>query len=204
MRLIQLIPDMNVADQIESYLVGLQNAIAIEVDKKEPETLSEAMEYAQRVELMTTGRSQAYGRVPGMYNYSRSSSSSSNYHGGSSGDRMDLSAIRDGNEDHDFHYGNDHPPSAESSMEASLASKLDQVLSLHGMFQRGGGGGGFKRGGMRGNGPRHMHGSNPGPKGFGPELSKEELSKLFREGKCFRCKNTGHQSRNCPQVQSKN
>ena len=110
MRLIQLIPDMNLADQIESYIVGLQNDLAIEVDKKEPQTLAEAMEFAQRIELMTTGRRQAYGRVPGLYNFSRSaSSSSSNYHGGSSGDRMDLSAIRDADEAHDFHYGNEHP-----------------------------------------------------------------------------------------------
>jgi hypothetical protein len=201
MRLIQLIPDMNLADQIESYIVGLQNDLAIEVDKKEPQSLAEAMEFAQRIELMTTGRRQAYGRVPGLYNFSRSaSSSSSNYHGGSSGDRMDLSAIRDADEAHDFHYGNEHPSSSSSSssVDSTLASTVEHVL--HGMFQRAAGGAGPRRGGMRGNGPR----TNTGPTGVVHELSKDEYNQLSREGKCFKCKTAGHLARNCTGAKPKN
>ena len=206
LRLVQLIPDMNLADQLESYMVGLHQDLAIEVEKKDPQTLLEAMDFAQRVELMTSGRRQAYGRMPGLHSFPRSassSSSSSHYAGGSAsgGDRMDLSAIRDADADQDFHYGHDHP-SFPSSVDQTLASTVvDQVVfKLNGMFQRGGGSGGFRRGGMRGNGPRS---NNSSYSSLG--LSKEEFNQLMREGKCFKCKSTGHQARHCPGTnQSKN
>jgi hypothetical protein len=203
LRLVQLIPDMNLADQLESYMVGLHQDLAIEVEKKDPQTLLEAMEFAQRIELMTSGRRQAYGRMPGLHGFPRSASSSSSYSnygaGGSSGggDRMDLSAVRDADEDQDFHYGPDHPPCASSpSVDQTLANTVEQVvLKLNGMFQRGGGsGGGSRRGGMRGNGPRSTNSSSYSALG----LSKEEFNQLMREGKCFKCKSTGHQARQCP------
>lgn len=201
LRLTHLIPDMSLADQLESYMVGLHQDLAIEVEKKEPTTLLEAMEFAQRIELMTTGRRQAYGRLPGGYNFARSSSSSSstssynNYHGGSSAsngssDRMDLSAIRSADEDSDFMYG-DEVPRPSSSMDTTLLSAaVEQVLKLNGMFQRGrsGPGGMNQRGGRQGGG-----GFNYSKYG----LSKDDFERLMKEGKCFKCKGTGHQARFC-------
>ena len=181
MRLIQLIPDMHLADQLESYMIGLHQDLAIEVEKKEPETLLEAMEFAQRIELMTTGRRQAYGRLPGIHHFSRSSSSSSH-------DRnaMDLSAIHQVDDAQDFFYGTEHLP---SQADSTIVNTVEHVLN--GMFQRNGGKGGFKRGGKRGNGPNSSAPSNYNG------LGKEEYDKLSKEGKCFNCKNTGHLARNC-------
>ena len=191
LRLIQLIPDMSLADQLETYLIGLHQELAIEVEKKDPQSLLEAMEFAQRIELMTSGRRQAYGRLPGMHHFSRSSVSHN--------DPMEISAIHQVDDAHDFFYGAEHLP---SPTEASLANTVEQVLRLNGMFQRGGGGGGFKRGGMRSNGPRRG-GSNPLTQ-YVDGLGKEEYDKLSREGKCFKCKNAGHLARNCTGTKSKN
>jgi len=192
LRLIQLIPDMHLTDQLESYLIGLHQDLAIEVEKKEPQTLLEAMEFAQRIELMTSGRRQAYGRLQGMHHFSRSSTSHN--------DPMEISAIHQVDDAQDFFYGTEHlPPPADTS----IADTVEQVLKLNGMFQRGGGGGGFKRGGMRGNNGPRRGGSNPSTQ-YIDGLGKEEYDKLSREGKCFKCKNAGHLARNCTGAKPKN
>ena len=192
LRLVQLIPDMNLPDQLESYMVGLHQDLAIEVEKKDPKSLLEAMEFAQRIELMTSGRRQAYGRLQGMHHFSRSSTSHN--------DPMEISAIHQVDDAQDFFYGTEHlPPPADTS----IADTVEQVLKLNGMFQRGGGGGGFKRGGMRGNNGPRRGGSNPSTQ-YIDGLGKEEYDKLSREGKCFKCKNAGHLARNCTGAKPKN
>jgi len=198
LRLVQLIPDMNLPDQLESYMVGLHQDLAIEVEKKDPKSLLEAMEFAQRIELMTSGRRQAYGRLPAMHHFSRSSSSQHR------DDPMEISAIHQVDDAHDFFYGAEHLP---SPADTSIADTVEHVLRLNGMFQRGGGSGGFKRGGMRSNGPRRGGGSRlPSSSSHGSsDLSKEEFNQLLREGKCFKCKSTGHLARYCTATpQSKN
>ena len=208
LRLIQMIPDMNLADQLEQYIVGLQHDVAIEVDKKDPQSLSEAMEYAQRYELMASGRRQAYGRAPvGIYNFGGRSASSSSHQGGGGGggDRMDLSAIHSNpTEDaQDFYYGADYSTNGGASSlsstnstngaESSLSSTLEHVLN--GMFQRVG----FNPSKMGTNRNKHKRGGGGGGGGSLPSgMSKEEYSKLMKEGKCFHCKQTGHLARHCP------
>ena len=131
----QLIPDMSAADQVETFIHGLQHRIAQEVDREMPKTLHEAMEIAQRVELRSSLRQPAYGRqMP----FSRGDNQRE------SGDNMDLSMMDYGyDQDADFDYGE---------------------YRLNGMFQRGGGRGGrpsFHRGGRgggRGGGPRMVPG----------------------------------------------
>jgi uncharacterized membrane protein YgcG len=189
LRVVQLIPDMHLTDQLESYMVGLSPDLALEVERKEPQTLLEAMEFAQRIELMSSGRRQVYGRLPGMHHFSRSSASQGH------SDPMDVSAIHQVDDANDFFYGTEHPP---SQVESSLADALEQLqaLKLNGMFQRGGSGSGGARGrgGNRsGHGGSRSSNSSHGPLG----LSKEEFTQLMREGKCFKCKGTGHQARQC-------
>ena len=181
----QLIPDMSVADQIEFYICGLQAHLAQEVDREQPKSLAEAMEVAQRIELLTSTRraTNPFGRtVP----YFRSSTGYSSQTGGDQGDRMDLSAVRGGGDEGDFYYENE----------------LEEQYRLSAMSYRGGRGrergragpGGF----FRGSGP------NRGNKHSAPGMSREEFDKLMKEGKCFKCKETGHLARNCPKSNSTN
>ncbi|KAF4565677.1 hypothetical protein EYR36_002255 [Pleurotus pulmonarius] len=46
---------------------------------------------------------------------------------------------------------------------------------------------------------RRNSGNNP-PRPEKPRLSEDEISRLKSEGRCFRCKETGHVSRQCPQA----
>jgi len=180
---LQHISDMSVADQIEFYVAGLQSHLAMEVDRDAPKTLAAAMESAQRIELMLASRrgTAAFGRPR-----DRQYNSYSNHHGGGArGDDMDLSAL----------LGQDNQQGEHSESGDEQAGPPDtatMLLRLAAMFQRGGGRGG--RAGGRG-------GGNAGRGGRSgrqvQDLSQEEYDRLSREGKCFRCKQTGHLARNC-------
>ena len=78
---------MNLPDQLESYMVGLHQDLAIEVEKKDPKSLLEAMEFAQRIELMTSWSSSSVWSSTAMHHFSRSSSSQHR------DDPMEISAI---------------------------------------------------------------------------------------------------------------
>lgn len=173
----QLIPDMSMADQIEFFICGLPSHIAQEVDRDQPNSLSEAMETAQRIELLINTRRgpNSFGRsVP----YFRSNGGYSTPSAGNQGDRMDLSALRSYEDESDFYYED------------------EEQYRVNAMSYRGGGRdrgrGGYSHRGGRG-GKIHV-----------PGLSKEEFDKLIKEGKCFQCKETGHLARNCPKSHSKN
>jgi len=176
----QLIPDMSVADQIEFYICGLQTHLAQEVDREQPKSLAEAMEAAQRIELLLSTRRahNSFGRtVP----YFRSSGYASQS-GGNEGDRMDLSVMRSGTDGGDYYY----------------EDELEEQLRLNAMSYRGG------RGRERGRGGAPFRNGGRGGKLNVPGMSKEEFDKLMKEGKCFKCKETGHLARNCPKLNSTN
>jgi hypothetical protein len=171
----QLIPDMSVADQIEFYICGLQAHLAQEVDREQPKSLAEAMEAAQRIELLLSTRrvQNSFGRtVP----YFRSSGFN-NQSGGNEGDRMDLSVMRSSTDGGDYYY----------------KDELEEQLRLNAMSYRGG----------RGRGGAFFRNGRGGKLNV-PGLSKEEFDKLMREGRCLKCKETGHLARNCTKSNSTN
>jgi hypothetical protein len=180
----QLIPDMSVADQLEFFISGLPEHIAQETDRERPETLSDAMEAAQRVELMMTSRRAANGRP----SYGRTVPYMRGGGGTDAGDRMDLSAMygpsADGGADADFSYDYyDRDDGAFSSQYVNF------------MSHRGRGGQGMRpsRGGRGGQRSGHA----------GPEMSQEKFDKLSKAGLCFHCEQPGHLARNCPKKAQK-
>lgn len=168
----QLIPDMAMADQVESYIHGLQPHLAVEVDRGNPDTLVKAMNLAQLEETrLSTSRGPSHrGRFnTGSYaaSYRRGGDERYRYGGAAaaaaSDDRMDISAMEQ-----------DQP--AEDGEEGETV----QVMQ-HGSSDRGGGG---SRRFPAGNRVRN--------------LSREDFDRLSREGKCFRCREPDHLARNCP------
>jgi hypothetical protein len=64
--LVQLIPDMNQADQVQNYVDGLRRAISFEVDKMDPTQLYQAQTLAQKAETRNAAHRLRYdqGRAP--------------------------------------------------------------------------------------------------------------------------------------------
>jgi hypothetical protein len=183
----QVIDDMSVTDQIETYLNGLQQHIAQEVDREQPTTLSAAMEAAQRIELMLSvrrgpaafGPSMSRGRFP---SYRRQDTHPSTNMGADQNDRMDLSAAY-------VNHSSDRAPTEQTEQQRTAEEEMDehhqQVYSM-----RGGRGGSLRP--FRGGSGRGGSSSSRGPR-----LSPEELERLYKEGRCFHCKDTGHAARFC-------
>jgi hypothetical protein len=199
LKCMQLIDDMSVADQIDIYITGLQQHVAMEVDRKDPKTLSEAMDAAQRAELMSnhrkansSGGSSSYARMPFSYNSRSQGGGSSGNHGGDSAP-MDLSALQQ----EDLY---DEPRGNEMNPQAFAQEAYQHFVAA--VYNRGG----PSRGGFRGRSNFHPgRGGGMQPRRHhAPNLSAEEFDKLQREGKCFNCKEGNHLARNCPKNSKSN
>jgi hypothetical protein len=163
----QFIHDMSVTDQIETYLNGLQQHIAAEVDRDQPKTLAEAMQIAHRIEsLLATRRGKSAFGPP-----RRAFVPYRNGGGGGGGDRSDPMEVSVASHDGD-----------SVSHEHDGGEEHVNAMSFRGRGGRGGRGGGRGgRGGAR----------------FGQKLEPAELQKLYDEGRCFNCKEQGHSARFC-------
>jgi hypothetical protein len=202
-KLIQLINDMNEADQIEHFLLGLRSSIAAEVDRCNPQTLQQAMIEAQKTETRFKNFKQLSS--------SRSYSSGSSYYGrGSYADtpsittsttttanapmelgnlnthnNIDAEAQQDELIEEEYQrfneLGDEYEPSeqwvaeVESHRTEEVSSSSD--TQLHAIQHRG-----QRR-------PTQHH---------APTMTKEEFARLMKAGLCLRCKKPGHIARNCP------
>jgi hypothetical protein len=166
------IKDMSPMDQVYNFVAGLSNlAVANKVREKEPDTLHAAMDIAVRAEsLLSSG-----GRhiSPGFHAPARQGG------GGNGSVPMDVNVFQE-MQDHEA----DQVPSQTggNSTEAGLASllaKMDEMVQhrVNAMMQSG-----FKKNQDR----------VPGLKG-------NDIERLLAEGRCFRCKQKGHQKHECPQ-----
>lgn len=197
---LQLIHDMSEADKIENFLFGLNAEIFDEVDKRDPASLQEAMMYAQRMEIRGKvratkragmygssyrQRSRFYNYQPRLYTHERSTSGSHDHSTSSTSTTpMELGNLRfeeEGVEDEVLEQEwNEYLNVCEEEEEELkdggdeeedlIEEKEEEEQQLNAMSNK------FR----------------------GPKLQKEEFIRLRKEGRCFRCKQTGHWGRECP------
>lgn len=213
MKLIQLIDDMSEADKREQYMNGLQPSIYNEVDIRDPQTLLAAQTLAQNAEIrhrnvrQNISQTTNYNNRPS-HNYSTyhrknyPSSSRSSYDGenktvvttssSTTSTPMELSALstsdqytdeREYNDEYEqyLQYGDEFHTSNSSEEEQvveddqRLIEDVEEQLHAIGVPSRQASGGRVAI----------------------ARLNREEFGRLMREGKCLRCKKSGHIARNC-------
>lgn len=183
------ITDMSEKDKLFSFISGLLPAIQMRLWDKEPTTLAEAINVAVSVEAMLTfGRSGVMphgfggGRGHGSSGAGNAASSSS-----SSGVNMDLSNMALGDEqasemDAFAQYSIDDRSEPSASDHAAASA----MMALQGKIQAL---------------EHRLQNLTFTPRGDRvPGLKADEVKKLMKEGKCFRCKKPGHMKNACPQA----
>jgi hypothetical protein len=168
------IVEMSVTDQVFHYVSGLLPSLRVRVWEKLPQTLAEAIGYAASYEATVgfAGRAGGFASSPagGAPSFSPSASSS-----GSA--PMDINHI--GQED--AYAGEDFvdPPRfhEERPGESALLAKLEAME--------------HRIAAMMGSG---SSGGKPSQKGGDrvPGLQANDVARLQKEGRCFRCKQKGH------------
>jgi hypothetical protein len=174
------ITDMAPSDQVFNFVSGLSNpAVANKVREKEPQTLHAAMDIAVRAEaFLAPNRSNAGG-----------------YHGpsrqGGGGPAngsvpMDLNVFHDMEDQDEDHADQTLAPGTTRSTApevgfASLLTKMEEMVEhrVNAMMQSS-----FKK--------------NPSNDRV-PGLKTSDIDRLRAEGRCFRCKQKGHNKSECPQ-----
>ena len=222
LKLIQHIPSMHVSDQIDAYLHGLQSHIAAEVDRLDPQTLSDAINAAQKEELRQASKKGQ--RLPFYSTQQRRNIAPHTYHAASAPDpnRMDLSHLQHANSPmfppsmppsypqylNAIGAANTNPSmmnfnSNSTSNPSSSNPYYDNELAYQQQYNE------------------YMHGlqlnamhqrpsssyrhavpsfRNSANRSFhsAPEMSREEYERCVKNRLCFRCKKSDHTSRFCP------
>ena len=196
-----LIPDMSPADQVFRFIEGLQEKdVRIDALKNNPKTLSEAMDVAVRAEAYLGRATSSYHPSSGFHRgFGTPASSSSSV-------PMDVNALDAYPEDdnlYDTGLTTAGPVGMEERMQLQilqLEARLNRsqaqqqhlaALLHHGSAGRAAGAPAASAAAMV-NTP-----NNQGTKREGRGRFSAEKERLYNEGRCFKCKKTGHQSRDC-------
>lgn len=165
------ITDMGQADQVHHFVNGLLPHIAGKVYEKAPKDLRAAIDAAVSAEAMA--------------NFGRSAAHTSSQHSSSSAP-MDINAVEQEIEDEGDHAAAPATAPSTDPVVSALLAKMEamehRLLALAGSAA----------------------GSKTPSKPFGnrddmiPGLKSEDIDRLRREGKCFRCKQSGHMKKDCP------
>ncbi len=174
MRLMQMITDMAEIDQVEYYKHGLNSReVANWVDRRDPKTLMEAMEYAQLEDLRDK-------RFKNSQSFTRSSHSFPSFPSASSAVQvsvpMELGHLHGDGEDAEYDMYEDEQ--AETAPQLSFMSR--RPAARH---------------------PSSRHPSAaPGsaPTNTTPKLTPAERQRCMKERLCFRCRQKGHGALTCP------
>jgi len=173
------IVEMSVTDQVFHYVSGLLPSLRVRVWEKLPQTLAEAIGYAASYEATVgfAGRAGGFASSPagGAQSFGPSASSS-----GSA--PMDINHI--GQEDTcagedlvdppRFHEEPPARPAGESALLAKLEAMEHRIAALVGSNSRGN--------------PASSHKVSDRV----PGLQANDVARLQKEGRCFRCKQKGH------------
>jgi hypothetical protein len=197
--LIQLIPDMSEADQVENYIRGLRNKLAREVDLQDPKVLHAAMTIAQKMETILDNHrhywrpsyssaasttTSTYTSIPSS-NYNRPSANSVAMELGnlnltdSSTSYSTAAADSEWPEEHEDEYtrylneGDNYEPRFDVwDGQESDVHQEEKIEQLQAMQQRN----------------RNYS---------APIMPFEEFTRCMQNRLCLRCKKPGHIARNC-------
>ena len=189
------ITDMSEKDKLFSFIQGLLPSIQIRMWEKEPTSLAEAINTAVSIEAMLSfGR---HGVVPqgfggGRSHGSNGSGASASSSSSGAGVQMDLSNLAL-NEDSAAELDlfaqwklAEREETYASSQDRAAASAM---MAMQGQLQAL---------------EHRLANMSFGPKQGGgdrdriPGLKSDDIKKLMKEGRCFRCKKTGHMKSECP------
>lgn len=180
LRIIQLIPDMALPDQIYQFVFGLYDRrVSMEVDRQYSDrgtrlTLMGAMDLARKEEMRLASHYKGFGNDPRRpYNSSSWSQRGSGY---SQSNQQSVP----------MELGNVNAEDREWSEGEWEESEDEEALNAISFRPSNGSSRRPNNRGASGNGGKRV-----------PGLSKDDFVQLSREGKCFRCRKQGHLARDC-------
>jgi hypothetical protein len=171
-----VISDMSPADQVFQYTNGLLPAIASRVWERQPATLAEAIQEAASREA-TLGFTTRGGAGPSHFRPSASSSSGSV--------PMDINHVA--LDDAEVEENEAAPRFHEDPSVANQSALLAKVEALE-----------HRLAALSFKAPSSTPSNKSGDRVKG--LKSGDIERLMKEGRCFRCKQTGHMKRDCPQA----
>ena len=183
------ITDMSEKDKLFSFVRGLRPEIKMRMWEKEITTLAEAINCAVSVEaMMAFGRTGAmphgfgggrnHGHGSAGAGHAASSSSSSGVH-------MDLSNMS---------LGDEHASEMDAFAQHSLGERAESSASDHAAASAMT----ALQGKIQALEHRLQNLTFTPRSDRVPGLKSEDVKKLMKEGRCFRCKKTGHMKNACP------
>ena len=191
------VPTMHEDDKIFHFKRALDRPIAAKVAESKPKSLHEAMDAAVQAELYV-GRNNGSNLSRPNYNPHLSSSSSSST-------PMDINALEDGSDEVDpagEKSASTPPPPPSSSTQPSMSPSeialRQEIQQLQNTSKQ------LINALQSSNPSRSNQGNNNPPRNNDriQPLRDGEKEKLMKEGRCFRCRETGHQANNCPRFRS--
>ncbi len=162
------ITDMGQADQVHHFVNGLLPHIASKVYEKAPKDLRAAIDAAVSAEAMG--------------NFGRSAAHAPSQH--SSSAPMDINAVEQ-EPDEEKEVAPRPAPAPASSTDSVVSALLAKMEAMeHRLLAL-----------ASNNAPSKSNGNRAD---MVPGLKPEDIDRLRREGKCFRCKQPGHMKKDCP------
>jgi hypothetical protein len=174
------VPTMHEDDKIFLFKQALDQAIAAKVAESKPVSLQEAMHTAVQMEIYV-GKRQSNG-APLFQPYNRAAASHSSSTGSTA---MDVNFVGKSHESEDDSEIEEKYPSPHGADSSSDTMKL-MMAKLESMDAR-----------LNSMGPKPSAKTKFGKATRVPGLKMEDISRLRSEGRCFRCKQTGHMKNEC-------
>jgi hypothetical protein len=183
------IVDMSPADQVHNFTKGLHPHIFTRVFEKQPTTLVEAIELAVSIEAISK-----YGRIATPSNYSHGGRSKTSSHAASSHAPMDLNHIgsdRKEETDQEEDSTSSHLHENSSTQVQQGDSVVQKMMAKMQALEH-------RLAALSSNSSsKTTRKSNS--KDRVPGLTADDIYRLRKEGRCFRCKQLGHMKDSCPQ-----